>query len=232
MAGENDPEGGRKPLSEAAVSDYLLANPEFFQTHKTLLAKLVIPHPAGGAVSLVERQVEVLRRENRRLERRLVEWMETARENDRLLEQLHRLAVVLLAQPGCTKRLEALARVLREGFQADASAVILHEAGVGEAIAGTHHLPRDAAAPDSLKGSLDAGRPACSPLTEAQSHALFPDADVEPGSAAFIPIAAGGTSGLLLVGSADPKHFHPGLDTAYLLRLGELAEAALGNLEK
>src|SRR5699024_1432434 len=127
------------PLSATAVNDYLLANPEFFQTHKALLKKLTIPHPAGGAVSLVERQVEVLRHENRRLEQRLIEWADIARENDQLLGHLHRLAVALLAESGHARRVELLTSSLRDHFKADASAVILFAPEAGEAIAGIRY---------------------------------------------------------------------------------------------
>lgn len=227
MADRSGPETGQSALSEAAVSDYLLANPEFFQTHRALLTKLAVPHPAGGAVSLVERQVEVLRGENRRLEQRLVEWMEIARENDRLLGNLHRLAVTLLAETGRDVRLATLTRSLHEDFEADASAIILHDAETAGAIAGAHHLPREDDAFAGLAENLQGADPLCRPLSEAQSRRVFPETGAGLASAAFIPIGTGNTAGLLVVASKQPKHFHPGLDTTYLVRLGELAGAAL-----
>jgi len=227
MADKSGPETGQSTLSETAVGDYLLANPAFFQTHRALLTKLAIPHPAGGAVSLVERQVEVLRQENRRLEQRLVEWMEIARENDRLLGHLHRLAVTLLIATGRDERLTTLARSLRKDFEADASVIILHDAKAARAVAGARHLPREDDVFTGAAKGLQGAEPLCRPLTEAHSQRLFPDTDARLGSAAFIPIGSGSTAGLLVVASQHPKHFHPGLDTTYLVRLGELADAAL-----
>ncbi len=227
MADKSGLEAGKDPLSEAAVSDYLLANPEFFQAHRALLTKLEIPHPAGGAVSLVERQVEVLRGENRRLEQRLVEWMEIARENDRLLGHLHRLAVALLAETGRDARLVTLTNSLQADFEADASALILHDAEAARAIDGARHLAREDDAFAGFAENPQDPEPLCRPLTEAQSQRLFPENGAGLGSAAFIPIGAGGNAGWLIVASAQPKHFHPRLDTTYLVRLGELAGTAL-----
>ncbi|MDN5865191.1 MAG: DUF484 family protein [Gammaproteobacteria bacterium] len=228
MAGNHDSETQSAPLSAAAVSDYLLANPDFFQAHKALLTKLDIPHPAGGAVSLVERQVDILRQETRRLERRLVEWMEIAQENDRLLGHLHGLAVALLAAVGHEERLRVLLHRMRDDFKADAVTLIVYEpAAAGPLPAGCRHIARDDAALKDLGASLGTGRPFCRVLNPALSRQLFPEADETLGSAAFVPVAAWATPGLLVLASTDPKHFHPALDTTYLSRLGALANAAL-----
>ena len=49
-------------VEEQAVVQYLQHNPDFFERHPQLLARLRLPHPRGGStISLVERQIEVLR---------------------------------------------------------------------------------------------------------------------------------------------------------------------------
>ena len=48
-------------LSAAQVADYLRAHPEFFESQTELLAELKIPHESGKAISLLERQVVILR---------------------------------------------------------------------------------------------------------------------------------------------------------------------------
>ena len=73
-------------VDEAAVASYLSATPEFFDRHAQLLAKIRLPDTRGGAstVSLLERQVEVLRERNRQLERKVKDFVDVARENDAL----------------------------------------------------------------------------------------------------------------------------------------------------
>ncbi len=64
-------DAGRMELDEAQVSDYLRAHPDFLVQHPELLETLELNHTSGSAVSLIERQVEILRGRSQRLEDRL-----------------------------------------------------------------------------------------------------------------------------------------------------------------
>ena len=59
-------------LNDSSVAEYLQTYPDFFERNSPLLIKLRLPHlrDAGATVSLVERQVEVLRERNQSLERK------------------------------------------------------------------------------------------------------------------------------------------------------------------
>jgi len=211
-------------LSDQAVADYLLAHPDFLMDRRKLLTQLNIPHSAGGAVSLVERQVEVLRQENRKLEQRLVDWMEIARSNDRLLAHLHELAIAILNEEGLEKRLEVLIQQLNEDFGADEAVLI--RVGNGHAGANIRYLPRNDDGLDGILETLESGRPMCRPLSEKRRERLFPG-NKRLTSTAFVPLGVGAANGILVLGSNEPRHFHPSLDTTYLARLGELVTAAL-----
>ena len=82
------------PLNDASVGEYLQTFPDFFERNDVLLGKLRLPHlrDSGSTVSLVERQVEVLRDRNQSLERKLKELLDVARSNDQLAERIHRLS--------------------------------------------------------------------------------------------------------------------------------------------
>ena len=85
-------------LNDASVADYLQTFPDFFERNSPLLAKLRLPHlrDVGATVSLVERQVEVLRERNQSLERKLKELVDVARANDALADRIHRLSQRLI----------------------------------------------------------------------------------------------------------------------------------------
>src|SRR5687767_3955104 len=85
-------------LSDEAVAQHLQSHPDFFERQSTVLLKLRLPHQrqSGQTVSLVERQVEVLRERNQGLERRLGELMEVARANEQLGDKIHRFAQRLI----------------------------------------------------------------------------------------------------------------------------------------
>src|SRR5882724_8085776 len=82
---------------EESVASYLQRNPDFFERHQAVLARLRLPHARGGStISLVERQIEVLREKQAALEAKLAEFVRVARANDALADKLHRFTRQLL----------------------------------------------------------------------------------------------------------------------------------------
>ena len=79
MSTQTKPEFIEEELSENAVQDFLQENPDFFERHGALLGSLRLPHVAGGTVSLVERQVSVLRQKDLKLERKLKDLIDVAK---------------------------------------------------------------------------------------------------------------------------------------------------------
>ncbi|MFW2372782.1 MAG: DUF484 family protein, partial [Gammaproteobacteria bacterium] len=83
-------------VDEEQVIEYLLQHPEFFDANGLLLADIEIPHQSGQAVSLIERQVSVLREKNETYEKRLHDMVDAVHDNQRLNMSLQRLAIALL----------------------------------------------------------------------------------------------------------------------------------------
>src|SRR5262252_1563405 len=82
---------------EESIAAYLQRNPEFFERHQALLARLKLPHARGGStISLIERQIEVLREKQAALEGKLAELVRVARANDAISDRLHRFTRRLL----------------------------------------------------------------------------------------------------------------------------------------
>src|SRR5690554_7037503 len=84
------------PLDPEQVADYLRHHPEFFVDHQELLGDLFLPHESGPAVSLVERQVSILRERNIDMRNRLSKLLDNARENDKLFDKTKRLVLALI----------------------------------------------------------------------------------------------------------------------------------------
>src|SRR5215475_3717160 len=86
-------------MNEREVADYLLANPEFFAEHAELLASVRLANPHGkAAVSLQERQMEMLREKNKHLERRLSELLRYGHENDSIASKFNRWTTRVIAE--------------------------------------------------------------------------------------------------------------------------------------
>ncbi len=229
MTGNNHPDPGAE-LSPQAIADYLLAHPDFFRQRRKLLTQLSIPHPSGGAVSLLERQVEVLRQKNHQLERRLVDWMEVARENDHLLARLHNLATALLESSDASARLSILKERLCAEFEISAVDILIYLDAPLRIPADIRRIARDTLRLDGLAQLLHT-HPVCRELSQSRRQSLFPG-NTQLASAAFVPLGPNGDWGFIALASDKAGHFHPGLDTTYLTRLGTLASAAVSALRQ
>src|ERR1700682_6762790 len=114
-------------LNDLSVAEYLQTYPDFFERNGPLLTKLRLPHlrDAGATVSLVERQVEVLRERNQSLERKLKELVDVARANDTLADRIHRLSQRLIRARTLPETISAVETSLREDFDAMHSVLVL-----------------------------------------------------------------------------------------------------------
>jgi uncharacterized protein YigA (DUF484 family) len=218
-------------LSEQAVHDYLAAHPDFFERHSTLLSSLNLPHASGGAVSLVERQVSVLRQKELKLERQLRELLDVARENDMLGAKIHELTLHLLAADDLGKTVTAIEEALRAGFKADQAVLVLFgdPDAFGDINGGRFFrvVQRDDEALQPFSTFLEGTSARCGRMRDSQRDFLFHQDANEIGSAALVPLGAGAEIGFLAVGSTDSDRFHPGMSIDFLTRLGDLVAGSL-----
>lgn len=231
MSTQHKPEFIEEEISESAVHDFLEDNPDFFERHGALLTSLRLPHVAGGTVSLVERQVSVLRQKDLKLERKLKDLIEVARANDVLAEKIHRLALQLLAATSLNETLNYVEESLRTGFGADQSILVMFgEPGKHKDVdLGRFFLviERNDEAMKAFDTFLRGSGPRCGQIRDAQRDFLFGKQTDELGSAALIPLGKKSAVGFLAIGSADSNRFHPGMSIDFLTRLGDLVAAAL-----
>jgi uncharacterized protein YigA (DUF484 family) len=231
MSTQRKPEFAENVLSEAEVHSYLKRHPDFFERHATLLGSLRLPHVTGAAVSLVERQVSVLRQKDLKLERKLKELLEVARTNDTLAGKIHQVALDLLEARDLRQTLDAIESALRTAFSADHAVLVLFgNAGpVTDLNKGRFFraMSRDDPALQPFATFLGSSNPRCGQVRDAQRDFLFGQQTDEVGSAALVPLGQKCEVGFLAIGSVDANHFHPGMSFDFLGRLGELIAVAL-----
>jgi uncharacterized protein YigA (DUF484 family) len=214
---------------EQSIASYLQRNPEFFERHQAVLARLKLPHARGGAaISLVERQIEVLREKQAALEGKLAELVRVARANDAISERLHRFTRRLLR---AVPPQEAIARIeagLREDFDAfHAVLVLIGNPPDPDAPRFVRTVPADDPNLKSFESLFASGKPRCGQARDSQREFLFGAEGAEMGSVALVPLGDKGRLGLLALGSADRDRFHPGMSTEFLARLAELIADSL-----
>ena len=212
------------------IAAYLDKHPEFFDEHPDLLTGLRLSHTSGKAVSLIERQVQVLRDQNETLKSRLVELVNVARDNDRLSSRMHQMTVDLLQAGSLLALLDTLEDHLRNEFKADAFALRL--VGLDETLqreTGVEALLIDAGSKALFPASMLYGKPQCGRLKQQQLEFLFGAQARDIESAAVIPLGDHGQDGLLAIGSREINRFNPCMGTLFLSHLGELLVVLLRN---
>jgi uncharacterized protein YigA (DUF484 family) len=215
---------------EDSIAAYLQRNPDFFERHQAVLTRLRLPHARGGAtISLVERQIEVLREKHAALEGKLAELVSVARANDAIADKLHRFTRRLLHTGS---RAEAVARIeagLREDFDAfDCVLVLIGNYADLVPQRFVRVVGSDDPALKSFETLLASGKPRCGQARDSQREFLFGQHGGEIGSLALVPLGdKAAPLGVLALGSADRDRFHPGMSTEFLGRMADLIADAL-----
>jgi uncharacterized protein YigA (DUF484 family) len=222
-----------KENEEDTIAAYLQHNPDFFERHQALLLRLRVPHARGGStISLVERQIEVLREKHAGLEDKLAELVSVARANDAIAEKLHRFTRKLLRAHSRAEAVTLIEASLREDFDAFHGVLVL--IGDYPDLAPQRFvraIARDDAGLKSFDTLFASGKPRCGQVRDTQREFLFGQDANDIGSVALVPLLPLGDKsaplGVLALGSTDRDRFHPGMSTEFLARMADLISDSL-----
>ena len=234
MSDQNNVQAPPPPqLTSEQVADYLRTHVDFFDLNPDVLARMALRHPqAGKTISLIERQIDVLREKHRVLERRIAELVRTAQDNNTIFDRLQAMVrEVLLARDDAA--LPAIVEAaVRDGFAVPQVALRLWREGAGPppeprfaAIAAMQ--PVEAAV---IEQTASLAVPYCGAPDGWHAAGLLSEGGTDTRSIALVPLRVGASPrpfGLLALGSADAGRFSAELGVAFLLRIGEVASAAL-----
>ena len=217
------------------VRKYLLEHPDFFQKNSEVLSELILKHDTGAATSLLERQIQTLRKKNNDLEKNMLNLLRLAHDNEELQKKSQRIALRLLEIENDEHTLKVITGLLTDEF----SSLEIHML--------FNQWPESINMPDENKisdedMSLHVYR---SLLMDNDSECVF----IEPLSEQFfakqcgiqsavaVPlkhVEAGTPSndkqdnfGILMLGSIDEKRFNEGMGTLFLDYLAGLLSSKL-----
>ncbi len=208
-----------EPVSDQDVFDYLKHNSDFFSRHQELLQELSIPHPdTGNAVSLIERQVGLIRDQNQELKQQLQQLTVAAKANEQLLQRFQILVLNLIDSEGLDQAISYIREALHTDFHADAVELVLFDVP-----SRAESISRDDKRVQSFSTILELRRPGCGHFSAEQMELLFGSKADEIASAVVVPLCADDDSsclGLLGIGSIDSKRYHPDMGTVFVSYLG------------
>jgi uncharacterized protein YigA (DUF484 family) len=231
MPAKNDPAStvSETPSDNDSVRDYLKENSDFLQRNPDMLDYLHISHASGSAISLVEKQVSVLRERNVEMRRRLNSLTANARDNDKLYEQTRALILKLLEANSTSELQRAFTESMKSEFQVEHSSIILF----GDESSADKHCRIETAETAIIEiGALLKGRkPVCGALRKEELTFLFPAAG-EVGSAALNPLFDGEELGVIAVGSSDANRYSSAMGTLFLTHIADVVVRLLPRLDQ
>ncbi len=208
-------------VSAEQVAEFLQQNPDFFSHRPGLLCDLTLPHQRGTAISLVERQVALLRERNIDMRQRLTELLENANANNKLFENTRQLVLDLVEAASLAELTAALQRSLKYDFNIEFQCLCLLTEQQ-KTLPPTVRCVSRQRAQAAIGNLLTAQQVVCGVLRAQELDFLFGDAAAVVGSAAVIPLLAEKHLGVLAVGSKDPAYFQSGMGTLFLNYIAEM----------
>ena len=215
------------PLDSTAVAQYLADHPQFFEEHAALLGEVKLSSPlTGRAVSLQERQMEVMRAKYHALELRMAGLARNAEENAAIANRFHGWTRQLLGTLDSTAMPAAVADGLVKHFIVPQATLRLWNVAPEHAGAAFASGVSD----DVRLFASSLRTPYCGPNRDFEAVRWLDDADAVR-STALLPLRAGGSAfGLLVLGSSDPERFGATLGTDFLVHIADTAGTALAPL--
>ena len=219
-------------LTEESIADFLQQNPEFFERHAELLTgvRLISGH-GPRAVSLQERQAEMLREKIKALEHRIMDMMRHGSENAAIASKIHQWTHALVKVQDLRELPHALTASLQHTF--DVPQVALRLWNVSGAHSGTVYTMGVSDDAKAFAASLT--MPFCGPNMGFEPVNWLPNPNAVQ-SLALLTLHDGAMDstsnsfGMLVLGSPDPHRFDATMGTEFLSRISALASAALSRM--
>ena len=203
-------------LTEKDVADYLKANPDFFVDRDSLLMKLRVPHMNKGAVSLIEKQLEVMRDRQRKTRKRLNELVASAERNKEIFDKSRGLILNLVAASDSKDFFDALEKGLKRDFGCKAYALVTFGKQPGQINHFTTRVTADSA--ENHVGALMRARePTLGVLRPEEQDFLFGRQSEKVKSAAVLCVRERNRQlALLAIGHSDPRYFSSDMETLFI----------------
>ena len=209
--------------TENLVTDYLKNNLDFFVKNPAILAELKIPHEHGGAISLVEKQLTVLREQNQETNKKIHELIEIATQNEELARRMHQLALTLIDADDPKDIFSTMYDNLKKNFHADRVIVRLFaNPAFIDSFPTDEFVGKESIEESLFKRIIEKREPLSGKMKHQQQVFLSGDDGDDIASSVMIPLHGVGWGGILAIGSFDAERFQPGMGIELLANLGEI----------
>ena len=211
------------PINSDNVSEYLLSHPDFFVQHPEVLKEIQVPHASGEAISLIEKQLSLLREQHNNMQKQLHDLVEIARQNEELAKRMHLLSLTLMDATDPKDIFSTLYENLKANFKVDHVAVRLFaEPAFIDTYAGPEFAGKSIQEKALFNSIIEKRLPLSGRLKRQQQVFLFDDDGDDIASAVIVPLHGQGWGGVLSIASTDSNRFTETMGLELLANLGEI----------
>ncbi|NNL57459.1 MAG: DUF484 family protein [Pseudomonadales bacterium] len=215
------------------VADFLRCEPDFFRQHPDVLAGMTLPHASGNAVSLVERQVAILRERSMQTRHKLGELLDIAKDNDALFAKTQALVVALLQSTSTAELIAVTQQHFSQQFFVELTNIMVITDAPEQlaALIDAQHLRSEAEAGAQIASLLNPGPTLCGVLREAEAEFIFsPANEATHGSAAVatrslqLSATENGATLLLAVAHHDSDHYNRNTGRLFIDHIADILQ--------
>ena len=212
--------------SAKEVADYLILNPNFFKENPEVLNSIEIVHDSGAAVSLIQRQVELLRTDYNSTTDKLMELLANAKNNDDIFTLTKKLILDLIDASNIEEITALLEKRFKKDFGADESRLMFFTESNKNIPKGRIKNPVESA--DRLAGLMKPGESFYGEVKQDITQFIFND-ETAIKEVALIPLTSNTLKGMIALGSAQQGKYTENKDTLFLDFVAEVVSGLIDN---
>jgi uncharacterized protein YigA (DUF484 family) len=209
----------KNKVSNKEIAEYLILNPNFFKENPEVLNSIEIIHESGAAVSLIQKQVELLRSNYNSTTDKLMELLGIAKNNEDIFILTKELILSLID----ASSIEEIVALIEKSFVADFGA---KKSKVLFFTESSKNLPKGrvknpAEARNILGNLLKPGKIFCGEVNKKVAKFIF-NQKTSVKEMALVPLNSSSLLGLIALGSDQPGKYSDNKDTLFLDFIAEV----------
>jgi hypothetical protein len=209
----------KNKVSNKEIAEYLILNPNFFKENPEVLNSIEIIHESGAAVSLIQKQVELLRSNYNSTTDKLMELLGIAKNNEDIFILTKELILSLID----ASSIEEIVALIEKSFVADFGA---KKSKVLFFTESSKNLPKGrvknpAEARNILGNLLKPGKIFCGEVNKKVAKFIF-NQKTGVKEMALVPLNSSSLLGLIALGSDQPGKYSDNKDTLFLDFIAEV----------
>lgn len=206
-------------ISSKEIAEFLILNPEFFKENPEVLNSIEIVHETGSAVSLIQKQVEILRSNYNSTSDQLMEFLVVAKNNEKIFSLTKKLILSLIEANNIGEIVSLLEKSFKYDFGAKSSRVLFFAKASKNIPSGKLKSPSDAS---EILGTLLKQKVIYSGKINKKISSFVFDKKSNIKESVLIPLKCKSLKGLIALSSDEIGKYDKEKDTLFLDFIAEV----------